>query len=38
VHVYRSLVDRLELTEGDTLSGDHVLPGFTTPVAALFEE
>ena len=38
VHVYRSLVERRELTEADTLSGDGVLPGFTGPVAALFEE
>jgi Uma2 family endonuclease len=38
VHVYRSVVDRRELTETDTLSGDDVLPGFTAPVGALFEE
>jgi len=38
VHVYRSLVDRRELTEADTLSGDDVLPGFTATAARLFEE
>jgi Uma2 family endonuclease len=38
VHVYRSLGDRRELTEGDTLAGDDVLPGFAAPVAHLFEE
>jgi Uma2 family endonuclease len=38
VHVFRSLVDRRELNDGDTLSGDDVLPGFTVPVARLFEE
>ena len=38
VHVYRSLVDRRELAENAALSGEDVLPGFTAPVAALFEE
>ena len=38
VYAYRSLVDLRELTETDTLSGDDILPGFTAPVIALFDE
>ncbi len=35
---YRSLTDVREFRESDRLPGDDVLPGFVTPVAALFEE
>lgn len=38
VYAYRSLTDVREFTEADTLPGDDVLPGFSVPVAALFEE
>jgi Uma2 family endonuclease len=37
VHVDRSPSDVRELTEADELSGDDVLPGFTVPVAQIFE-
>jgi Uma2 family endonuclease len=37
VSAYRSVVDVREAGEADTLSGEDVLAGFTTPVAALFE-
>jgi Uma2 family endonuclease len=37
VHVYRSLTDIRTLHESDTLSGEDVLPGFTLPVATIFE-
>jgi len=38
VEAYRSLTDLREFTEADTLTGDDVLPGFSVPVASLFEE
>ena len=38
VSVYRSLTDVREFTERDALPGDDVLPGFSVPVASLFEE
>lgn len=38
VYAYRSLTDVREFTEKDALPGDDVLPGFTVPVARLFEE
>ena len=37
VHVYRSLTEIEILTAADTLSGNSVLPGFSVPVAELFE-
>ena len=36
VSVYRSLTKVQLLTEGDLLSGEEVLPGFSVPVASLF--
>ena len=38
VYTYRSLTDVREFGEADTLSGDDVLPGFSVPVADVFEE
>jgi Uma2 family endonuclease len=38
VHAYRSLTDVREFSEADMLTGDDVLPGFSVPVAALFED
>jgi len=38
VYAYRSLTDVREFGEADTLAGDDVLPGFSVPVASLFEE
>lgn len=38
VYTYRSLTDVREFGEADTLTGDDVLPGFSVPVASLFEE
>jgi Uma2 family endonuclease len=38
VYTYRSLTDVREFGEADTLTGDDVLPGFSVPVADLFEE
>ncbi len=38
VYVYRSLTDVREFSQADTLTGDDVLPGFSVPVADLFEE
>jgi len=38
VHAYRSLTDVREFAEADSLPGDDVLPGFSVPVASLFEE
>lgn len=38
VEAYRSLTDVREFKEADTLTGDDVLPGFSVPVASLFEE
>ena len=38
VYAYRSLTDVREFPETATLPGDDVLPGFSVPVAALFEE
>ncbi len=37
VYAYRSLTDVREFTAHDDLPGDEVLPGFTVPVAQLFE-
>lgn len=37
VHVYRSLTELEVLTVDDTLTGGDVLPGFSAPVAELFE-
>ena len=37
VFAYRSLTDVRELSDGDSLPGDDVLPGFGVPVAAVFE-
>jgi len=38
VYAYRSTTDVREFAEADTLPGDDVLPGFSVPVASLFEE
>lgn len=38
VYAYRSLTDIQEFTEADTLICEDVLPGFSVPVADLFEE
>lgn len=38
VYAYRSLTDVRVFTEADVLTGDEVLPGFSVPVASLFEE
>jgi len=38
VYSHRSLTDVREFTDKDTLPGDDVLPGFSVPVAILFEE
>ncbi|MBI3359656.1 MAG: Uma2 family endonuclease [Chloroflexi bacterium] len=38
VYGYRSVTDVREFAEADTLTGDEVLPGFSVPVASLFEE
>ncbi|MEK7328580.1 MAG: Uma2 family endonuclease [Chloroflexota bacterium] len=38
VYVCQSLNDIHELAEADTLTGGEVLPGFSVPVASLFEE
>ena len=38
VQAYRSVTDVREFTEGDRLPGDEVLPGFSAPVANLFED
>jgi len=38
VYVYESLIKVRGLTAADTLDGGNVLPGFRTPVAALFPE
>ena len=38
VSAYRSLTDVRVFDEGDTLTGDEVLPGFSVPVASLFED
>lgn len=38
VYAYRSLTDIQEFTEADTLTCEDVLPGFSVPVADLFEE
>ena len=37
IYAYRSLTEVQEFTEKDELSGDEVLPGFSAPVAELFE-
>jgi Uma2 family endonuclease len=38
VFAYRSLTDVREFKDADVLPGDDVLPGFSTPVAQLFED
>jgi Uma2 family endonuclease len=38
VYAYRSLTDVREFGEADSLTGDDVLPGFSVPVAQLFED
>jgi Uma2 family endonuclease len=38
VYAYRSMTDVREFTEYDILPGDEILPGFSVPVAELFEE
>jgi Uma2 family endonuclease len=38
VYAYRSAADMREFAENSTLTGDEVLPGFSAPVASLFEE
>ncbi|MBC8074964.1 MAG: Uma2 family endonuclease [Chloroflexales bacterium] len=38
VFAYRSLTDVREFTDADDLPGDDVLPGFSVPVASLFED
>jgi Uma2 family endonuclease len=37
VHIYRGLDDVRSLNVGDVLVAEEVLPGFTMPVAAVFE-
>jgi Uma2 family endonuclease len=37
VYAYRALTDMREFAENDDLPGDDVLPGFSVPVARLFE-
>lgn len=37
VYAYRSLTDVREFKENEELTGDDVLPGFSVPVAQLFE-
>jgi Uma2 family endonuclease len=37
VYAYRSLTDVREFTTDDDLPGDEVLPGFSVPVASLFD-
>lgn len=37
VHVYRSLTDTRTFYEGDTITGEEVLPDFTLQVAKIFE-
>jgi Uma2 family endonuclease len=36
VAVYQTETDPVMLSEGDTLDGGDVLPGFTVPVAEIF--
>ena len=38
IYAYRSLTDIREFTASDLLPGDDVLPGFSVPVARLFEQ
>lgn len=38
IYAYRSLTDIREFTASDMLPGDDVLPGFSIPVARLFEQ
>ena len=38
VYAYRSMTDVREFTEQDELPGDQILPGFSMPVAQLFED
>jgi Uma2 family endonuclease len=38
VRVYTSPDDVIELSEKDTLDGGDVLPGFSVPVAQLFDQ
>jgi Uma2 family endonuclease len=37
IYAYRTLTEVQEFTENDELPGDEVLPGFSVPVAQLFE-
>ena len=37
IYAYRSLTEVREFTDDDELSDDELLPGFSTPVAELFE-
>jgi Uma2 family endonuclease len=37
VYAYRSLTDVREFTEEEELPGDDILPGFSVPVASLFD-
>jgi Uma2 family endonuclease len=37
VYVHRGITDARQLNVGDTLTGEDVLPGFSVPVAELFE-
>ncbi|HSB71108.1 MAG TPA: Uma2 family endonuclease [Candidatus Methylomirabilis sp.] len=38
IYAYRSLTGLREFTANDLLSGDEILPGFSVPVARLFEQ
>lgn len=38
IYAYRSLTDIREFTENGVLPGDDILPGFSVPVARLFEQ
>jgi hypothetical protein len=38
ISAYRSLTDIRELTAKDMLPGEDTLPGFSVPVARLFEQ
>ncbi len=38
VHAYHSLTDVRVFNEGDDLTADDILPGFSVPVASLFED
>ena len=38
VFAYRSLTEMAEFKTTDTLNADDVLPGFSVPIASLFED